>query len=349
MVEAWLDKAPLWLSGDGPESDVVLACWGCLVRDLSDFPYPTRCSDDEKRQIEQRLMGVLDTANLSPNGRYFSLLDLDAVELRFLWERQLVSSPHLHATGPRGVYVSEDQSMSIMVNENDHVRIHVLVSGLRLQDVWSRLNLVDDMLAANVNYAFDERLGFLTTDLDAAGTGLRMTAVLHLPALTVTNRLVDLSAEIHKDWHELEGYWGALSEGVGDLYTLSNRATLGRSEEEIIYHVGRLATKLMEEEQRAREALIVESRRSVEDRVWRAAGAAQNTRLMSFDDAARVLSSLRLGMATRLLDIGTRRELNQMMFDTQRAHLELRKGQACDDLTLDADRADLFRRHFQSS
>lgn len=346
MVEVLLDKPGTWLSGSGPEADLALRTRGMLIRNLADLPFASDCSLEEKRTIEERVLGVLESAGLLASGQYLSLANLDEREGLLLLERRLISESLLNNTGPRGVYVSNDQSLSIMVNEEDHLRVQVHASGLQPQEVFNRLNLLDNRLDIFLDYAFDERLGYLTDDLTAIGTGLQIDVVLHLPALYLRNRVMAVEQQVRDQHHSLEAVQGALPEARGDLYVLQNQRTLGRSEEEIAFHVKHLAAQIIEEERSARQTILAENPRALEDRVGRALGIARGARLLDYDEAVTLLSALRLGRALDLANGFSLADLNGLLIESQRAHIETKKGQDLDDLALSMERADLFRARF---
>lgn len=346
MVETLLSKPAQWLSGDGPEADVAVGCRCRLVRNLADFPFRGRCTDDERRMIEDRLVGVFDTLNLLATGNYWSLSDLDSREARFLCERRLVTSRLLEDEGPRGVYIADDQSLSISINEENHITLVGLASGIRMQEVWARLNLIDDTLAGALDFAFDDRLGYLAADLSDLGTGLRIDVTLHLPGLAMTGGMSDIEDLVREKRHSLLPLYGPKGEAQGDLYQLVNTSTLGPSEEEAIFHLRHLALEIVAGEREARTRVMVQEPRQLEDRVGRALGLARGARLLAFDEALTVLSSLRFGVSQGLLDQFTLQHVNDVFMGAQSAHIEMKCGHTCDEPTLSGERADLFRSRF---
>jgi len=346
MVEVLLDKSPAWLAANGPEAALVLRTRGSLARNLSDFPFPSHCSEDEKRSVEERLLAALESANLLSMGQYCSLQGLDAREIGLLHERQLITDTLIRGTGPRGVFVSHDQSLTILVNDEDHVRIQVTAPGLQTQEVWSRLSGIDDLLDVSLDYAFDERLGYLSSDLARVGTGLRIDVMLHLPALGMANGILPAEQYVREQQHTLFGAFGSLTDGHGDLYVIQNLRTLGRSEEEIAFHVKHLAMELIAREKDARNAVLNENAVAVEDRVGRALGIARNARLLDHGEALDLLSSLRFGLEAGVAERFTYPQLNQLFMAGQRAHIEMKEAQDLDELALSQKRADLFRGRF---
>lgn len=362
MVETLLDKPASWLAGDGPEASIAISCQCALVRNLSGFPVSSACTDDDRYMIEERVLHVLDSLNFLTNGQYCSLSNLDSRESRFLVERQLIPMAFLDGSGPRGVYISDDQSLSIVVNGEDHLCIQALGSGMQIREVWNRINLMDDTLGSLLDYAYDSKFGYLTSSIGNVGTGFRASVVLHLPALTMRGDMPRLAEKAGSGRNALrdlfddepdrstdEGaseYVNPFRMGGANLYFLSNIATLGTSEEETVFHLRHYATEVIDEERRCREEFFRDAPRRLEDRVGRAIGIARHARLMEFDEGLAVLSALRLGVETNLIGDITMPKLNDVLMNSQNAHMELKLGRDCDDMTLIVERAELFNTSF---
>jgi len=353
MVETLFEKPLLWLNGEGAHADIALFSCGSVVRNLADLPFPARCSEEELRTAEDRVLTMIESDDFAISGQYCAMDSLDEREVLFLRERGLISDEFILRKGPRGVWVSEDQGLCIIVNGTDHVRVQAYASGLEFDSIWNRLSDVDDVLARGLDYAFDEKLGYLTSSTGSVGTGLILRVVLHLPVLDMNNRIATIDQELRTEHHCLQPHMLAgtgtrREEGQtqGELYSLRNTATLGRSEPEIVYHINHAASDLIAQEEQARRQLYQESQRGVEDRVGRARGLAREVRLLEVGEANALLSSLRLGVAMNLLEGITIRQLNEALMASRRGHLEMKLGQDCDDLTLSMERADLFRARF---
>ena len=292
--------------------------------------------------IEERILGVLDSLNLLAAGQYCSFSDLDPREQRFLVERRLIRPQLLQADGPRGVYIANDQSFSITLNDENHLTFAGLASGLQLQEIWSRMSLIDDTLAGALDYAFSERLGYLTTEIGQVGTGLRANVLLHLPGLHLTNLISTAMKTAREKRHTLENNIApkAVVPGearrpngtaLGDLYQLTNTSTLGRSEEETLFHLKHLATELIKEERESRRQIMSEAPLQIEDRVGRALGLARGARLLAIHEANSVLSSLRLGVSSGLLAQFSVHQINDILIGSQDAHIEMKRGHDCDE------------------
>lgn len=346
MVEALMDKPAAWLKDEGPEADIVTSCECRLYRNLADFPFPGQCTLDEKRAVEERVVGVLENLNLFTTGQYWSLDDLDDCEQRFLVERHLVSPRLLEEEGRRGVYIADDQSLSITINGENHIAITALSSGVQLQELWSRINLIDDTLTGALDFAYNERLGYLTTAIGDLGTALKTSAVLHLPALKMVDNLAKTEILAKEKRHQIQEMYRHKSSADSDLYRLTNLSTLGRSEEEAIFHLKHLVMDIVDREREARELFRGQAPLQLEDTVGRALGLARGARLLAFGEALSVLSSLRLGVSDGLLDQFSLYLLNEVFMASQNAHIEMKRGHDCNELTLSTERADLFRARF---
>jgi len=346
MVETLVDKPAQWLAGDGPDAGLVVNTYGVLARNLADFPFPSRCSEDERRAIEERVLGALDGVPGLASGQYLSLLRLDRKEARFLSERCLIVPDLAASRGPRGAFVSEDQCASVMINGTDHVVIQVMASGVQPTEVWARLSAIDDALAAALDFAFHKRLGYLTSMFSQVGTGLKAAVIAHLPGLVMTNKVAGIEQRLGRDRHSFECLFRVGGATVGDLYVISNQATLGRSEEETMFHLKHWASQITTEERAARETMLRDLPRGIQDRVGRALGISRGARLLDFGEAMTLLSSIRLGIETGNAEGLAIQTVNELLLGSQNGHLEMKAGHSCDDLTLSMERADLFRARF---
>jgi protein arginine kinase len=378
LLETLLEREPAWLQAAAPESAIAPLCQCSLSRNLADFSFPGQCNEEEKRRIEERVTDVFDNLGLLAHGHYYSLPELTSSEARFLAERRLITFDVMADHGPRGVYVSEDQTLSIMVNGMDHLCIRTILPGNQLQEAWAQLNLMDDTLSGLLDFAFDDRLGYLTAGLAGVGTGLKAGILLHLPGLSLMGALVHQVELAEKQQLRLCGIkagagdmarkmapkpgpssdaleqalftdvdgalCGAPGEALGDLFLLVNHSTLGISEEEIVFRARHQASEIATAELSARTGLAKESPSALDDRVFRALGAAGGARLMEFTEGIRLLSSLRLGVERGLIAKHTLQEMNELLLFSQGAHLEISRGQDCDALALSIERAGLFRR-----
>src|SRR5262245_18691402 len=235
-----------WLRGSGPESDIVISSRIRLARNLADFPFISRATDADRAEIERILHTQVDA--LVAEGKapkellYLRVSDLPEIDRQFLVERQLISREHAQSDGARAVVIDPNERFSVMINEEDHLRIQVMQSGLDLAAAWDHINKLDDMIEEQVTYAFNERLGYLTACPTNVGTGVRVSVMLHLPALAITRQIEKVFKSLHKINLAVRGLYGEGSQATGDFYQISNQVTLGQTEEELAKKVDAVLT-----------------------------------------------------------------------------------------------------------
>ena len=223
-----------WLRGSGPESDIVISSRIRLARNLADFPFVRRCNDADRAGVVAGLKEQLENADLFKDLEYVDVDSLASVDRQFLVERQLISRELSEAEGARGVAIDPNEKFSLMMNEEDHLRIQVMNSGLDLESAWEQVNKIDDQIEEQITYAFHDRLGYLTACPTNVGTGMRVSVMLHLPALVITRQIEKVFRSLTKISLAVRGLYGEGSQAMGDFYQISNQITLGRSEQELI-------------------------------------------------------------------------------------------------------------------
>lgn len=337
-----------WLRGSGPESDIVMSSRIRLARNLADFPFISKCTPADRTEIEKVLRErILKVREQFPEGAAVEYLDvsrLEKIDRQFLVERHLISREHADSDGARGVAIDGKEQISLMVNEEDHLRIQVVHSGLDLQAAWQRISRVDDMVESQVTYAFHERLGYLTACPTNVGTGMRVSVMLHLPALAITRQIDKLFRSLQKISLAVRGLYGEGSQAMGDFYQISNQITLGRHEEDLVKQVGDVVPTIIEYERKARDFLITESRETLHDRVSRAFGILSTAQTISSEETMHLLSSVRMGVNLGLIKDVDIPGLNQLFIDTQPAHLQKLSGGELDTSDRNIERARYLRR-----
>lgn len=348
MIEPMLQSTAQWLDAKGPNADIVLNTQCRLVRNLADYPFPKQCTPEEKKTIEARVLAVLNNMNFLSTGQYYTLPDIDETEAHVLRERQLISLQLIDSIGPRGVYVREDQSFSLSINDSDHLTLVTLASGQQLQDIWNSTSLTDDTLAGILDFAFDTKRGYLTSHLADTGTGLNFSAVLHLPGLTMTNAISQYinTTHNHSGGYQVVPEFPNNSSASGDFYRLTSTGSLGQSEMEMLYHFTQTIDEFVQTEKTVQKKILDTDSLQLEDRIERALGLARNARLLAFDEGLGVLSSLRLGVSTGLLKGYPLNTLNEISMIAQDAHVRLNYGDSCNDNICSTQRAHLFRDRF---
>lgn len=333
-----------WLRGSGPMSEVVISSRIRLARNIAGQPFLTRCSRAQRSTLETKTRDIILSANIAPRTLYVDLDGAPEIDRQLLVERHLISKPHATAEGARGVAIGENETISIMVNEEDHLRIQVLRSGLQLEEAWEQINKIDDVLESRLDYSFHPRFGYLTACPTNVGTGIRVSVMLHLPALKLTGEIEKVFRAAKDLRLAVRGLYGEGTEATGDFYQISNQTTLGKSEDEIISDFKHLVIpKIIDYEHHARRTLLNDRTVALDDKVFRALGTLRFARLITSEDTLAFLSHLRLGVNLgRIKDIDVR-TINELFLLTQPAHLQKLQGKKLDgDLRRQA-RAEFIR------
>lgn len=308
-----------WIESSGPDGDVIVSCRARLARNLAGFPFVNRASDGERREI-LRLIRSLDLAERPM--QWLDMQDLEAGERQRLLERHLVSRPFIEADSPRGVAIGDGERLSVMVNEEDHLRMQVLLPGCELDEAWRQVSQVDRRLEQAVDLATHPRWGYLTACPTNVGTAVRFSVMAHLPGLRLTNEIERLRRAANALDLAVRGFYGEGSESTGDFYQVSNQVTLGISEADLLGHfVTVVVPKIVEYERMARRLMLERNRLLLEDRVHRALGALRSARLLSVDEAMKHLSRIRLGVSLGLLENISLGIVQRLFLEVQSGHL----------------------------
>ena len=336
-----------WLRGSGPESDIVISSRIRLARNLADFPFIRRCTDHDRHAIESSLREKFASSEKLKGLVYLNVDDLDPVDRQFLVERQLISRELADTDGARAVAIDHQEQFSVMINEEDHLRIQLMKSGLDLHGAWRQINEIDDNIESMVRYAYDETLGYLTACPTNVGTGMRVSVMLHLPALVITRQIEKVFRSLQKISLAVRGLYGEGSQAMGDFYQISNQITLGQSEEELISKVGDVVPVIIGYERHAREHLISESRKDLHDRVSRAYGILCTAQTITSEETMHLLSSVRMGVNLGLISDLEIPTVNQLFIHTQPAHLQMLHGAQLDSADRNAERAIYLQQHLK--
>lgn len=277
---------------------------------------------------------------------WVNLPDSPPLDRQLLVERHLISRQHANANDdlPRAVAIGTDETFAIMVNEEDHLRIQVLRSGMQLTEAFAQVDRIDNMLEEKLNFAYSRRFGYVTACPTNVGTGIRVSVMLHLPALRLTGE-IEKVRRAARDMHlAVRGLFGEGSDAVGDLYQISNQATLGKSEQEIVADFEKtVAPMIIAYEQQARQALLQHRQAQLDDKVWRAWAVLKHARVMGTEEVLALLSQLRLGLNLGRLDSVNIRTINELFQLTQPAHLQKLTNREMDAATRRIARAGLIR------
>lgn len=329
-----------WMREEGPDSDIVLSSRIRLARNFSSVSYPifadreklTEIRDFFKEEYEHR--SFQDYEDFA----FISIQDLSDVEKHVLVEKHLIS-PHLSKNeAAAATIISKNEQVSIMINEEDHIRLQLYFPGFQLSKALEKAFQLDDWLEEKVNYAFDETRGYLTSCPTNVGTGMRASVMMHLPALAMTKQINRMIPAINQLGLVVRGIYGEGSEAQGNIFQISNQITLGKSEEDIIGDLQSVVNQLIEHERNARSHIMKQSSTKLEDRIYRSYGVLDYSRIIGSDEAAICLSNVRLGIDLGLIKNVSRNILNELMILTQPGFL-----QQYAKATLSADERDKLR------
>ena len=330
-----------WLRGVGPDSDIVLSSRVRLARNLADFPFTGRASPMQRGEIEGLLREKLQNLKLDDKLHYFSLHHMESVDRQLLVERQLVSREHAAAQGQRGVAFDTHEVRSIMVNEEDHLRMQVIRSGFQLEEAWREIDQLDDLIEHGVAYAYSDEFGYLTACPTNTGTGMRASVLLHLPALQMTKQVEKVFRALQKISLAVRGLYGEGTRASGDFYQISNQVTLGKGEEDIIREIREVIPQILDYERTARAVLMKESRALLQDRISRAYGTLISANVITSEETMDLLSCVRLGINLHLIEEIEVPTVNELFLMTQPAHLQKLEGDS-----LDGEERNVFRARY---
>ena len=334
-----------WMRGSGPESDIVISSRIRLARTLADFPFVGRASEADRTRIETMLRERVSVLQDASELLYLDVERLPGVDRQFLVERHLISREHAESQGARSVAIDHEEQFSLMINEEDHLRIQAMYSGLNLETAWEQVNRIDDFVEDRLTYAYDQRWGYLTACPTNVGTGMRVSVMLHLPALVLTRQIEKIFRSLQKLDLAVRGLYGEGSQAMGDFYQISNQVTLGCSEQDLIKKVGDIVPVIIDYERQARDFLIKESHQNLHDRVSRAYGILRTAQTISSEETMHLLSSVRMGVNLGLIKDLEIPVVNELLIHTQPAHLQKLTGGELDSTDRNIERARYLRHH----
>lgn len=337
-----------WLRATGSDADIVISSRLRLARNLADFPFCNRASELERREIEKLLKDCSQSIAIGRPLHYFDVALLNPLDQQLLVERQLISREHAAGHGARGMALAAGEDVSLMFNEEDHLRIQVLHSGYSIKECWQLIDSIDDRIEEQLRFAYNEEFGYLTACPTNVGTGMRASVMLHLPALAMTKQLDRVFRALQKIQLAVRGLYGEGSQASGDFYQISNNITLGKTEEEIIRDIDVVVPQIVEYERKAREGLITQNKQTLHDKVSRAYGVLRTAQTISSEETMHLLSSVRMGVNLNLIADIKIDTINDLFIHTQPAHLQKLEGQPLETEQRNIARATYLRRRLQT-
>ncbi|MFO0981132.1 MAG: protein arginine kinase [Planctomycetota bacterium] len=320
------DHPPLrvaWLDAAGPDADIVVSSRIRVARNVEGFPLKAKLSSAQEGELETILVGAIERSRLAQDITYQALKDKGPIDRRLLFERHLISMEHLKSEGHHGVAHTELGDISVMVNEEDHLRIQVLAAGQQLAALLEKIEALDERLAENVSFAFHPQFGYLTSCPTNVGTGMRISVMLHLPALALSKLIEKVFNAVNKMNLAVRGFYGEATEASGDFYQISNQVTLGKTPDDLLSDLEKTIPKIVNYEREVRRGLMEEDERKIlDDKVWRAYGILTSARTLSSEEAMQLLSHVRMGVNLGLLKGIELDTLNELFLVIQPGHLQ---------------------------
>ncbi|MBL9121596.1 MAG: protein arginine kinase [Phycisphaerae bacterium] len=340
-----LADTSVWQMSPGPDADVVVSSRVRLARNIAGFPFVNRATVPQRNEIVRVVQHARFPTEWAGGIMWVNLQQATQLDRTLLVERHLVSKQFASADAPRAVAISSDESLSVMVNEEDHLRMQVLLPGSRLADCFTGVARLDETLEQSLDFAYAQRWGYLTACPTNVGCGIRFSVMLHLPGLKLTGDIDKVRAAATDLHLAVRGFYGEHSEAIGDFYQVSNQITLGRSEQDIHEMFARIVVpQLIDYERTARSVLLQQNPMLVDDRVQRALAVLRASRLLAVDEAMKLLSRVRLGVCLgRISDVDLA-TVNRLFLQIQPAHLRVLTQTTETDGDLKETRSTLVRR-----
>ena len=332
-----------WLRCTGPNSDIVMSSRIRLARNLSKYPFSHWASKKEQQDVLQVIKKTLSSLRSIKGSLCLDIGALSIIDKQFLVERHLMSREHTIEPENKGLCVSDREVISIMINEEDHLRIQVMKSGFDLRDAWHIINEIDNEIGAALDYAYFSDFGYLTACPTNTGTGMRASVMLHLPSLVMTKQIGKVLQAITKLSLTARGLYGEGTEASGNFFQISNQVSLGHREEDILDNIERIIKQIIGHEHSAREVLVSQNKEILEDRIWRAYGTLKSAHIITSSETIDLLSLVRLGVDLGLIKEVNRALINELFIITQPAHLQKIEKKKLNPNERDVKRAEIVR------
>ncbi|HOE68067.1 MAG: putative ATP:guanido phosphotransferase [Candidatus Omnitrophica bacterium ADurb.Bin314] len=336
-----------WLRATGPENDVVVSSRIRLARNLANYPFLIKMTPDQRIALIAEMEKAVRASSFLKKANMILTKEIGEIDRQFLLERYLISNALVREDGASAVVITPDEMVSLMMIEEDHLRLQVFQSGLNLAEAWRIADEIDMELEKSLSYAFDATLGYLTACPTNVGTGIRASCMLHLPSLVITKQIQKVLQALSKLNLAVRGLYGEGTQALGSFFQFSNQITLGQPETEIISNLEGVIKQVITHEREAREYLRKKRKTKMEDQVWRALGVLKSARLISSQEAIQLLSLVQTGVDTGIIEGRvTHRDLNQLFLWIQPGHLQKMHGSELSAADRDIQRADRIRTFF---
>lgn len=333
-----------WIRKTTKDDDLVLSSRIRLARNLKGIPFPHKLDDEKGKEVIKLVEDAFYTkADLKDKYTTKCLWDSDVMANRFYFEKHLISPKLLANSSKSAFIIDNDETVSLMINEEDHLRLQCINGGLNMDETYKMADKIDNLLEENLDYAFDEKLGYLTTCPTNLGTGLRASVMIHLPTLTLNNEIEEILNALSQVGMTIRGLYGEGSKAFGNIYQISNQITLGLSEEDIINNLEAVVNQIINQEKLSRQRNLKNHRNEIEDKIFRALGVLRSSILMGTSECLSLLSSVRFGVETGIIKDVDKSILNALLVETQPAALQSINDIKLSEKDRDFNRAKLIR------
>lgn len=332
-----------WYTLEGDNSPII-SCRVRLARNFKKYNFYSKLPIDKAKKMLQETCNYL-LAEPHIKFQFINIMEKSDIQKLSMLEHHKISFDLLHGEAPRGLISSEDDTIHIMLNEEDHIRIQCISAGKNIQKVYTTSDYVDNLIEDKMEYAFDEKLGYLTSCPSNTGTGMRASYMVHLPMLEKSNKLQSIVTTLSRAGMTIRGIYGESSGSIGSIYQISNQCSLGRTEEEIISILENLTNQIVEAELETLENAISKYSLQFEDQIYRALGILQNCRQIDIKEARRLLSTLRLGVTSGILKDTVITSVYTLMMNIEYGNLKLNMGPNLPDAEIDIARAQYIRKN----
>lgn len=335
-----------WIDNVDENNELVLSSRIRLARNLKLKPFPHKLSEEQSEEVIKEVENAFyASSHTKDQFKSIYLNNIGNNQARGYFEKHLISPQLINTKDKSAFIVNKDETISLMINEEDHIRLQCITSGFNVKEAYDVANKIDDMMEENLTYAFDEKLGYKTACPTNLGTGLRVSAMLHLPALTMNDEINGIFKALTQVGMTIRGLYGEGSKVEGNIYQVSNQITLGVNEGDIINNIEAVVAQLTSQEYRAREQFINKYKYELEDKIYRSLGILRTAVILSSKECLDLLSNVRMGIEMGLIKDMDRGFFNKLLIDTQPYSLQLNIGRELDAKERDIERATLVRNY----
>ncbi|MDD5504946.1 MAG: protein arginine kinase [Candidatus Omnitrophica bacterium] len=342
-IDNLIKHTSVWLKGIGPESDIAISSRVRLARNIDGLLFVDWSDDQTKSRVIELSRKAVLSSDYMKDAAYVDMSLLSPIDKQFLIERHLISREHAIDTGRKSVFISRGEETSIMVNEEDHLRLQVMQSGIALNEAWDIMVRLEKDIERKIQFAYSDCWGYLTACPTNTGTGLRASVMVHLPAIVMTRQINDLIKAVSKLGLTVRGFFGEGTEAIGNFFQISNQVTMGRGEEETIDNLTRIIKQVVSQERGSREFLKEKKRDIIEDKISRAYATLESAHIITSAETIDLLSLVRLGIGLGIIKDMDARSLNELFILIQPAHLQKMAGKLLPPSERDIKRAEIIK------